>query len=303
MKRWIQISILTVLIACVVNIGVLNMDIRSHQDQLNAIAINAQMADMQLARAVINLDISVQKSKADLLSHRNAVKDVVESRMPSVVSVHIQYEYRFISGTQIRMYQDINGEPFDLVCGAGVVLDDLGAILTAAHVVDDWNDPNVGKVSRFWVEFEDGREADIQYVAYTSNQNPDVGVMWVDPNGLDLHPVPLIYNVDKGLHRGDELIVIGSSLGYSYSVEVGVVANVHQQLEKEELKGRTFLQLSAHMAPGNSGGPVFDTEGNLVGIVSCGCGSTGVYFAVPVNAILEKGLLACNFKEAVDVKE
>ncbi len=164
--------------------------------------------------------------------------------------------------------------------GSGVVISKEGRILTAAHVVD--------KATQIEVIFADGSK--------TSGH-----VVWIDalidlamiqagklPNHIK--PLPL---AEKGNYQiGDQLIVIGAPFGVSHSLSVGYLSGVRDQ---EEIPGTKliprFLQTDAAINMGNSGGPMFNMKGEVIGIVSHilsrSGGNNGLGFAVSIDTILD----------------
>lgn len=327
MKRWVQYAVIGILLAVIINLGVLNMDIRNHQNQLNAIATNAQWVDMQLADQiqqhyndrcetelllansigqvkdqVDRMQSTVEDITGDLDVFINGVHNVVESRIGSVVRVSFEYEYyehpmmgRMVvcPGTQ---------EPF-MLSGSGIVIHDSGVILTAAHVVDlkEHRSEGFGPVTRGWVTFEDGTERPIKGVRYVPNQSPDVGLIEIDPEGLNLSPIPMLPDASRSLSKGDSVVLITSPHGYTNTVEVGVIGALVCQVDDLEVNEYNFLQISAQIAGGSSGGPVFDLHGNFIGIVVMGIHTGGIVFVVPVDVIVEHGISRCTYEEAINV--
>lgn len=168
--------------------------------------------------------------------------------------------------------------------GSGVVLDGAGHVLTAAHVVS-----GARSIS---VVFGDGvaRGARLVGVDFST----DVAVLRVVPSGLRLHPLRL--GSSNGLAAGDPVAVIGDPLGFDRSLSTGVISALDRTIEAPD--GYTIahaIQTDAAMNPGNSGGPVLDARGRVIGIAdqiavardrfarSTSETSTGVGFAVPID--------------------
>jgi putative serine protease PepD len=165
--------------------------------------------------------------------------------------------------------------------GTGFVVDARGDILTASHVV--------ANASSITVKFADGTVRTAR-VRGTDTSN-DVSVLHVDPSGLTLHPLAL--GSTAALAVGDPLGVIGDPFGYNRSLSTGVVSALGRAIQAPNgyLIARA-VQTDAAVNPGNSGGPVFDAQGKVVGIVdqiaTGGSGadqSSGVSFAVPIDAV------------------
>ncbi|HET9121429.1 MAG TPA: trypsin-like peptidase domain-containing protein [Solirubrobacterales bacterium] len=164
--------------------------------------------------------------------------------------------------------------------GTGFVIDEQGDILTAAHVVDGG--------SSITVTFQDGttRTASVS----GKDDATDAAVIKVDPSGLDLHPLKL---GDSGsLQVGDELAAIGTPFGYSESLSTGVASGLDRTIQAPN--GFTVahaIQTDAALNPGNSGGPVLNSDGDVIGIADQiatnggGDSFTGVGFAVPIDLV------------------
>jgi putative serine protease PepD len=163
--------------------------------------------------------------------------------------------------------------------GSGFVVDGEGHIVTAAHVVDG--------ASKITIRFNDGTSA----VATLQGMDDatDVAVLKVDPAGLKLHPLEL--GSSGALKVGDELAAIGSPFGYASSLSTGIVSGLDRTIEAPN--GFTVahaIQTDAALNPGNSGGPILDADGRVVGVADqIATGGTeqsaGVGFAVPIDLV------------------
>jgi putative serine protease PepD len=122
----------------------------------------------------------------------------------------------------------------------------------------------------------------------------DVAVLKVDPSGLTLRPLPLASSAS--LDVGDQVAAIGDPFGYARSISTGIVSGLDRTISAPN--GFTVahaIQTDAALNPGNSGGPVLDASGRVVGIVdqiatgssssSASEQSSGVGFAVPIDLV------------------
>jgi putative serine protease PepD len=164
--------------------------------------------------------------------------------------------------------------------GTGFVVDDAGHIVTAAHVVDG--------ASSISVRFQDG--ATRKATVLGRDDATDVAVLKVDAAGVKLHPLAL--GSSASLNVGDDVAAIGDPFGYDRSISTGIVSGVDRTIQAPN--GFTVahaIQTDAAMNPGNSGGPVFDAAGKVVGIadqIATNGGaeqSAGVGFAVPIDLV------------------
>jgi putative serine protease PepD len=164
--------------------------------------------------------------------------------------------------------------------GTGFVLDRNGDIATAAHVVDG--------ASSIKVSFADGTTRTARVLG-TDNAT-DVAVLKVDPSGLTLHPLPL--GNSAALTVGDPLAIIGDPFHYTRSISTGIVSGLDRTIQAPN--GFTVahaIQTDAALNPGNSGGPVLDSRGQVIGIADqiatngSADQSSGVGFAVPIGLV------------------
>src|SRR2546429_2629709 len=139
--------------------------------------------------------------------------------------------------------------------GSGSVIDGQGRILTAAHVVSG--------ASSITVTFQDGTTRTAKVLG--QDQSSDIALLKVDPSGLTLHPLTL--GSSKSLSVGDGLAVIGDPFQYSRSLSTGVVSGLDRTIGATNgFSIAHAIQTDASLNPGNSGGPVLDAKGRLVGI-------------------------------------
>src|SRR6185437_8588684 len=115
-------------------------------------------------------------------------------------------------------------------------------------------------------------------------------VLKIDPSGLTLHPLALGRSASLGV--GDALAAIGSPFGYQESVSTGIVSGLDRTIQAPN--GFTVahaIQTDAALNPGNSGGPILDSSGRVVGIADqiatngSSQQSSGVGFAVPIDLV------------------
>jgi serine protease Do len=160
--------------------------------------------------------------------------------------------------------------------GSGVLISNDGKILTAAHVVQ------TADVAR--VEFPDGQEIIAHVVG--SDVRSDVALLQLErmPKGI----APARLGDSDQIEVGDQVFVIGAPYGISQTLSAGHLSGRHRLNNSNE--GTTsveFLQTDAAVNGGNSGGPMFDIDGNVIGIVSSimshSGGSEGLAFATAVN--------------------
>jgi S1-C subfamily serine protease len=166
-----------------------------------------------------------------------------------------------------------------LTVGTGVVIDEDGDILTNFHVA--------GSEPRLHVTFADGTEAEGHMVG--AQPEHDLAVIRTNVLPDDLQPATLAPSAS--LHPGDEVVAVGFPFGIGPSASSGVVSGLHRAFQDPDGK-RTLtdlIQFDAAANPGNSGGPLVNADGEVVGIVTAILNPSGmrtfagIGFAVPIE--------------------
>jgi S1-C subfamily serine protease len=169
--------------------------------------------------------------------------------------------------------------------GSGFVLDGEGYIATNAHVVRG-DPPKLERASTVYVKFVDGNTVPATVVG--DDLNADVALLKVNPAGLTLTPLTL--GSSARLLVGAPVAAIGSPFGQSQSLSVGVISATGRDIDSlTAFKIGNAIQTDAAINHGNSGGPLLNARGQVIGInsqiESTGGGGEGVGFAVPVDAV------------------
>jgi serine protease Do len=155
--------------------------------------------------------------------------------------------------------------------GSGFIVSSDGIILTNAHVVRD--------ASEVTVKLTDRRE--FQAKVLGADPKTDVAVLRIDAKGLPTVPM----GSAKALRAGEWVLAIGSPYGFDNSVTAGVVSAKGRSLPDDSMV--PFIQTDVAVNPGNSGGPLFNARGEVVGInsqiYSQSGGYQGLSFAIPIE--------------------
>lgn len=162
--------------------------------------------------------------------------------------------------------------------GSGFVLDREGFLLTNAHVVQDSEDVRV----RFQ---EDGQGVDAELVG--ADASTDLALLKVDPDEAKLRPLEL--GDSRAVRVGQRAIAFGNPFSVGRTLTTGIVSAVGREIQAPN--GATIegaIQTDASLNPGNSGGPLVDARGRVIGInsqIASGGGnsSAGVGFAIPID--------------------
>ena len=175
--------------------------------------------------------------------------------------------------------------------GSGFVISPNGYILTNSHVITNAGEGNgrVKAASHLYVEFNDRDRVPATVVGW--DVYDDIGLLRVEPAEHVLRPVPL--GSSRSVVVGEPVAAIGSPLGNEDSLAVGVVSAVHRAIKALTVERYNIvdaIQTDAPITHGNSGGPLFDARGRVIGINAqirsqSGTGNdSGVGFAVPIDA-------------------
>jgi 2-alkenal reductase len=171
-----------------------------------------------------------------------APEDVIARIVPSVVTVVNRQNNAF----------SVNPED-DRVLGSGVVLDTKGYIATNHHVVENANGLSV--------ILADGREVVAQLI--TSDPAEDLAIIKISVDGL----IPIRWGNSLVVRPGQEVYAIGSPLGdFPNSVSFGIISGLNRALEMDEHVIDGLIQTDAAINRGSSGGPLINTNGEMIGI-------------------------------------
>jgi S1-C subfamily serine protease len=170
--------------------------------------------------------------------------------------------------------------------GSGFVISGTGEIATNAHVVTSGEGAGIRKADRVYVRFQDDNQVPAKIVGF--DPFSDVALLRIDPKGLTLRPLPL--GSAGHVVVGSPVAAIGSPFGEDQSLSVGVISAIDRSIQS--LTGFDTvgaIQTDAAINHGNSGGPLLDAAGRVLGInaqilTSTGDG-TGVGFAVSVDTV------------------
>jgi S1-C subfamily serine protease len=172
--------------------------------------------------------------------------------------------------------------------GSGFVVDREGVILTNAHVITNVADSpsEVRGASAVYVEFTDGERVKAELVGW--DLFSDVGVLRVTPADHAVAPVPL--GDSSRVVVGEPVAAIGSPFGQQTSLSVGVVSAIGRSIDSltSTFAVANAIQIDAPINRGNSGGPLLNIRGEVVGINTQilsdnAGGNIGIGFAVPIN--------------------
>jgi len=209
--------------------------------------------------------------------------DLAEKLMPSVVNISTTttvttrsnpFPFEFPPGSPFEdMFRDF-GTPQERktsALGSGFVIDEKGIVITNNHVIQGAED--------IYIRLDDGRE----YKAKVIGADPlsDIAVLKIDSKEKF---IPVKFGDSDKARIGDWVIAIGNPLGLSGTVTSGIISARNRDIGMNRYED--FIQTDASINVGNSGGPLFNMDGDVIGINTAifgRGGSIGIGFAIPSN--------------------
>lgn len=250
------------------------------------------------------------KNLIELAAREDAkpITDIVDEAMPSVVGIASTFEYTQTASSYGDIfdsfgfgfggfggfgggYDDYNQPQTQTKevkgTGTGIVMTADGYIITNAHVIYDDSEYNCGKAVDVSVVFADESEKEAKIIGYDTES--DIAVLKVDAKDL----TPATFGESDDLKVGELVIAIGNPLGFELfgSVTTGIVSALNREITINE-KQMTLIQTDAAINSGNSGGPLINSCGQVIGInsakMSSGYSSNsasveGLGFAIPIT--------------------
>ena len=206
---------------------------------------------------------------AELAPEEQRTVALFEAAAPSVVSVQT---------SNLRLFRDAQPTEVEEGSGSGFLWDEHGHVVTNYHVV------RTG--TRFLVRFKNGTPRRAEFVGAAPDY--DLAVLRLDPEGLELSPLPL--GRSSELRVGQRSSAIGYPFGLDQTLTTGVISGLDRMIQSQgNIAIHGVIQTDAAINPGNSGGPLLDSSGRLIGVntaIAPGTGAnTGVGFAVPVDTV------------------
>jgi serine protease Do len=203
---------------------------------------------------------------ASSTSKANSTSEIVKKTADSVVEISTE---SVVTGSFAQQYVQQGA-------GSGVIISQDGYILTNNHVINGANSVKV--------RLRDSTEYDATIVG--SDSDNDIALLKVNATGLS----PATFGDSNSLAVGDYVVAIGNPLGeLGGTVTDGIISALARKVTIEDTQ-MTLLQTNAQVNPGNSGGGLFNANGELVGIVNAKQSATeveGIAFAIPINNVLD----------------
>lgn len=217
--------------------------------------------------------------------------DVAQKSSPAVVNV--------IATAEVPRYETLYGNLFDfqipsqvqngteqkqIAAGSGFIVSTDGYIITNKHVVEDEN-------AKYTVILHDDKhkneKVDAEVVARDPNPNTDIAILKIKETDL---PYLNLGNSDD-LKVGQTAIAIGYALGeFDNTVSKGIVSGLSRSISASGGQGgaetlKNLIQIDTAVNPGNSGGPLLDLSGNVIGLNVAMADAQSIAFAIPINSV------------------
>ena len=258
MKKLIRILLVTLALTVCVTTAELGWRVYNLENRASYSEFRAEVAE----RAIIAMS-------GVITSPTQMIQDV----MPSAVAIEIYTGDILLDSSTMQVQPQV-------VRGSGVVTDEEGTILTAGHVGTALK---ASEKATGMVTFSDGRQYVIQKVVI--DPNIDVALLRVDLDPNESLQSVRVASIPPTV--GDRVWAIGSPFGYSFTVTSGIVSAYR---DPNGLGQGSSIQVDVSLNPGNSGGPVFDQYGNLIGIaegIVPGPVDCGVNFVISSSQITD----------------
>jgi serine protease Do len=201
-------------------------------------------------------------------------RTVVKAVQSSVVGVKAS---RTVRGQETDDFSDFLFGPGRILReqdqGSGVIVDQAGFIITNYHVVDHASD--------VLVELSDGETHHAQVVG--TDPATDLALLKIGASNLTAAP----WGKSSAMEVGDPVLAIGSPFGLARTVTAGILSATGRHAVVQHVNYQDFLQTDAAVNPGNSGGPLVNMQGQIIGINTAIVGPTyqGISFAIPSDMV------------------
>jgi hypothetical protein len=199
----------------------------------------------------------------------------------AIAAIYLYYDMYYCSPKEfykrnkkniVIIYYEVDGKEKGL--GSGFFIEKPGIIVTNLHVI-------AGATS-IKVKGGENNLFDVQKVVYIDPVN-DLALIKVSGAGI---PKGLELGTPDDLQVGDKIFAIGNPAGFEFSLSEGIVSGIRNE-DPNTKKRRDMIQITASISPGNSGGPIINKRGKVIGVATLASGTTlqNINFAAPISPI------------------
>lgn len=225
---------------------------------------------------------TVYNQEVQVVDEQSAITDVAEKSMPSVVSIVITQNVPVYENYNpfFRNQTQVGTEEQQVGSGTGFIVSKDGLIITNRHVVEQTE-------ASYTVIMSDGEKKTAKVLA----RDTLLDIAFIDIEGDDYTPLPL--GTSEGLKVGQKVIAIGNALGeFSNTVSSGIISGLSRNIVAGSQGGgqterlNDVIQTDSSINFGNSGGPLLDINGNVIGVnVAVADNAENIGFAIPINVV------------------
>lgn len=231
---------------------------------LSGLALQTAQATVDFSQLVEQVSPSVVRVN---VAKKMTQEEILQQQLPEILK-------RFF-GNQVQIPQQRRTPVEQSAYGTAFFVSKDGYLLTNYHVIDG--------ARKITVTLNDRRELDAELVG--SDERTDVAVLRVKGTNFP----PLKFGDSDRVKVGEPVLAIGSPFGFDYSASAGIVSATSRTMSRENAV--PFIQSDVALNPGNSGGPLFNQRGEVIGINSRIFSGTGGYmglsFSIPVDVAMD----------------
>lgn len=232
---------------------------------------------------------NIFSNDVQVINEDSAIIEVAEESSPSVVSIVITQDVPIYENYRFNPFSDrflerrqIGTEEQQVGSGTGFIVSEDGLIITNRHVVDSED-------ASYTVFFSDGSRKIATVVA----RDTLLDIAFLDIEGEGYQPLPI--GSSSELKVGQRVIAIGNALGeFSNTVSTGIISGLSRNIVAGNQDGSRaerltdVIQTDASINLGNSGGPLLDIQGNVIGVnVAVAGNAENIGFAIPIDFVKE----------------
>ena len=248
--------------------------------------LSGELLKVKADAVVVDLGFAVVTVPTDEIKERVAEAEDTgkATRARRKGQIYAEADPRTLRERPVKDLAEELGEPVVLVStpgglGSGFVIDTRGYVVTNFHVISGEQEISVTLFRKSDMALEREKIDKVKIVAI--NPYCDFGLLKFDvPEKIKLKRVLLGSSED--LKDGQGVFAIGNPLGVERTVSEGIVSNARRNFQ-----GQLYLQTTAPLNPGNSGGPLFNLRGEVIGVTNMKAGffTEGLSFAIPVDTL------------------